>query len=1298
MAFDTIRGRDILRSVTAVLCMSLIALNSGCRKDPSPLQPLTEPADRPFTVHWDPVLDSSSSIFFSDRTHGWSVGSRGTVLSTADGGISWYPQSSGTKLYLTSVHFVSSSDGWIVGDMGTVLCTKDGGKSWIRQDSGTAEFLTAVYFTSRSHGCAAGRHGTILRTDDGGAHWRLQTSGTFAFLLALSFVSEAQGWVAGSHGTILSTQDGGTTWHEERTGVPNHLQGICFVNPHRGWAVGQAGEIISTHDGGASWRRETTKNYSTLFAVHFTDDEHGWAVGESGTIVSTKDGGRKWDLQESGTEASLGAVYFLDNRHGWAAGAGGALLRTEQGGVPWNSQQGWVTGRLSCVRFADPRVGYAVGEKGAVLTSSDGGATWTPQKFPSKSYLTSVSPVDANHAWVVGVDGLIMSTGDGGRTWKRQKSIPKALAAVYFVDSMRGWVVGEDGLILSTQDGGRNWSQQRSPSARHLTDVCFVSPAIGWAAGIDGIIIHTEDGGLTWQNQYSGSGVSLMCIRFLNPKKGWASGDAGTMLTTNDGGRTWQPQSTGATYDLITQFANENTGWAVSELGTILATTDAGRSWSPQSSPTHSALTSIYMNGARTGCVVGLDGTILVGTPTGLSAYVSAFNSGPSGRFELTEWTVSDDKNSDSVTCRIAFQKDSDSTDTWTPINEPVTSEVQGNHRLWRVKWDPSSLVPDGRTIHFRVTLTDSDGIVYHQVVARNGVPIGYMYRSFWDRTAASWKAVLEVVVGAVLYVIASYLLLLIRPVTFVWLAGQQDKLLALTEKIQAVGPIIGVLIKATLVPYFAVHERTRCKWIVGYRSGVGAPNAITSLAESVRAQFLSCTDVLDAWVERRAALASAGFERLDDVASRPKDLYVPWPVTVSSSGEMITLTEPKPSDLRTYFALSSPDTGLEPDRTLIEILGEGGTGKSTLACQMGRWALAESIENRLGPHRMIPVFLVDETSDICEAVERYIRQVAGTDDLSAEIVMSLMRSKRILVIVDALSERTAAFQTYIRQILGSLPVNALIVTARLKTQFAPARATHIRLQRLQEAGLVFFLNEYVRRRDDEHRLSGELVAQLGVLLMKMVSERGKDLPVTPLLVSLYAGEAIDKIKCGKLLDDLASSVPDVMTNYVRSVNPKSKQAQDWVADDRVISASRILAGVSIEPDFVPRQFYRDDGENRLRECGFAEDADKVITRLVANGILDESDTGGTRVLRFRFDPLSEYLSAMFWIDKLRSDEQQWRDFAATVQRAPGYPVSVDGFLTAMTETIKLRSSVLDLPQCATSLFTTRGRGTRKRA
>jgi hypothetical protein len=93
--------------------------------------------------------------------------------------------------------------------------------------------------------------------------------------------------------------------------------------------------------------------------------------------------------------------------------------------------------------------------------------------------------------------------------------------------------------------------------------------------------------------------------------------------------------------------------------------------------------------------------------------------------------------------------------------------------------------------------------------------------------------------------------------------------------------------------------------------------------------------------------------------------------------------------------------------RAVVPIVGIGGGGKSTLACALARWALAENEELRLAPWPMIPVLVAEDTTDLVASITGVLRRMIGESEVEPDIVGALLAHKRVLVIVDALSERS---------------------------------------------------------------------------------------------------------------------------------------------------------------------------------------------------------------------------------------------------------------------------------------------------
>jgi photosystem II stability/assembly factor-like uncharacterized protein len=284
------------------------------------------------------------SVYFLNQNRGWAIGSKGTILATVDGGLTWQPTPPSSTDVLRDIIFVDQNNGWLVVEVNLyelktkdqprayLMRTTDGGEHWERVDIKGIDVdarLVRAVFSSAGKGWIFGEAGVIYTTHDGGDSWKRLLSPTRHLLLGGMFVDEFRGWLVGAGGTIIQTSDGGDTWYQSRfpqTTSPIRFAAASFVDNRLGWAVGSAGAVYRTDNGGRTWQPQVTGVESDLLDVKFLNAREGWAVGNEGTIISTNDGGQHWVSERSGTDHSLERIFFVDRNRGWAVGFGGTIV------------------------------------------------------------------------------------------------------------------------------------------------------------------------------------------------------------------------------------------------------------------------------------------------------------------------------------------------------------------------------------------------------------------------------------------------------------------------------------------------------------------------------------------------------------------------------------------------------------------------------------------------------------------------------------------------------------------------------------------------------------------------------------------------------------------------------------------------------------------------------------------------------------------------------------------------------------------------------------------------------------
>lgn len=185
----------------------------------------TENGGNDWRIQLKVELEDASGRFrdikFLNENIGFAVGQKGffgpgILYKTTNGGENWQRVDEGNLPPLDEICFVDSDYGWICG-WGIILSTKDGGSSWYTEYF--PEFLRYMQFTDREHGwISAIDEGAFYRTTDGGTTWTdIPYENRFShFFNSFFFFNSNQG-IASSFlfCDILISKDGGLYWSYE---------------------------------------------------------------------------------------------------------------------------------------------------------------------------------------------------------------------------------------------------------------------------------------------------------------------------------------------------------------------------------------------------------------------------------------------------------------------------------------------------------------------------------------------------------------------------------------------------------------------------------------------------------------------------------------------------------------------------------------------------------------------------------------------------------------------------------------------------------------------------------------------------------------------------------------------------------------------------------------------------------------------------------------------------------------------------------------------------------------------------
>lgn len=242
-----------------------------------------------------------------------TVGERGHILISADGGRSWQQSPVPTRVTLTSLFFIDEQKGWAAGHDATILRTRDGGLSWqvVHSDPELDAPVLDLWFRDAGFGLAVGAYGLLLETTDGGDSWQQRplTIGGSRGAAAAALVDDA-----------------------DTPGIDLHLNHLRATPTGELYLAGERGHLLRSGDGGHRWEALPFPYEGSLFGTLSLDGERLMAFGLRGHLFTSNDAGKHWQAVATGTETTLNdALRLRDGRIVVVGLAGTVLVGTPEG-------------------------------------------------------------------------------------------------------------------------------------------------------------------------------------------------------------------------------------------------------------------------------------------------------------------------------------------------------------------------------------------------------------------------------------------------------------------------------------------------------------------------------------------------------------------------------------------------------------------------------------------------------------------------------------------------------------------------------------------------------------------------------------------------------------------------------------------------------------------------------------------------------------------------------------------------------------------------------------------------------
>ncbi|MDY3558918.1 HEAT repeat domain-containing protein [Gemmata sp. JC673] len=418
---------------------------------------------------------------------------------------------------------------------------------------------------------------------------------------------------------------------------------------------------------------------------------------------------------------------------------------------------------------------------------------------------------------------------------------------------------------------------------------------------------------------------------------------------------------------------------------------------------------------------------------------------------------------------------------------------------------------------------------------------------------------------------------------------------------------------------------------------------------------------VLDAWVEQHAEKAAANFATLPTVREREIHLFLPVELE-HDRGKAIIFGELKPTELQPVFSRG---------RGCVLIRGEGGVGKTSWACQLGRWAIEHAPGHRLAPHRMLPVIVEEDVSSPESGLQPLLNHIRGKLEALAgtsrpvpdRVFDALLRTGRVLVILDHYSELGRATRERVRPGDPDFPFAALVVTARTDERLGNQPRWVLNPCRIEADKLYKFLTDYLRFKGSEEAFPTQAeFFDACTRLSNLVGKRD----ITPLLARMFADLMVNASVDGSW-DDLPRTVPDLIAEYVTLINRSVVEGRR--PDEQVQADLRAAAFACVQETMRPGEA---DKAAVLKVLAGAEPVERLqyleqrlqLVRTVAHS---------TKV-RITLDPIAEYMAATELVLQSKNKSAFWERFFQLVGKTTDSPITIRSFLIAVRDVCRNRS------------------------
>lgn len=460
------------------------------------------------------TLADLNHIAFRDAKHGIVVGSKGTILTTENGGINWtkeyadynspqyaQPEYTDGEGSFTDIVFIDDSIGMAAGvPLGDG--TLDSG-SFVLQiplpENLSFQWLPTDYLTNPH---IPNPLVSAVQTTE----YSVSVSGSDQLIASDQLtVNIRNPYVWAGQDTILASSkpyemfgiaETGC-WQTKNREIFGKFDQVQFFTPDTGIAIYQ-GDLVKTTDAGNTFVNLATHHHLMFTSFHFLDHRRGFAAGAAGLIMKTTDAGLSWTDISIETDEHFESIYFVDTLTGYCCGTDGTIVKTSDGGTSWSTYILPESETLSKIYFVSPERGFVVGNifNHSYAFTTNGGLSWEKSEYVLNSYIyNDICFVDDSVGFILGTmlgPLIVQSTTDGGRTWQKKLFVRYDIGSttyktIFFTDRYNGYIGDYAGEIIRTWDGGKTWYITEKMPA-WIYDLYFINANDGYMGA--GVLRH----------------------------------------------------------------------------------------------------------------------------------------------------------------------------------------------------------------------------------------------------------------------------------------------------------------------------------------------------------------------------------------------------------------------------------------------------------------------------------------------------------------------------------------------------------------------------------------------------------------------------------------------------------------------------------------------------------------------------------------------------------------------------------------------------------------------------------------